>query len=111
LFYAKLVPIGATITVIIPTVYTYIIYLQKKSMKAVNYTSSLPTDLIEKLDAYSKMFKLPKNRIMEQALRAYFNRLKKAEYAHSFHRASTDGEMQTLAEEGIEDYLKIITEE
>ena len=48
---------------------------------------------------------------MEQALKAYFDKLKKAEYAHSFLRASTDGDVQTLAEEGIEDYLKIITEE
>ena len=80
-------------------------------MKAMNYTSSLPAELIEMLDAYAKKFRLPKNRIMEQALRAYFKKLKKAEYAHSFRKAADDKEMLSMAEEGIEDYLKILPEE
>ena len=80
-------------------------------MKALNYTSSLPAELIEMLDAYAKKFRLPKNRIMEQALRAYFEKLKKAEYAHSFRKAAVDEEMLSMAEEGLEDYLKILPEE
>jgi len=80
-------------------------------MKAMNYTSSLPEELIEMLDTYARKFKIPKNRIMEQALRAYFEKLKKAEYAHSFRRAAGDEEMNSMAEEGLEDYLKIISEE
>ena len=80
-------------------------------MKAMNYTSSLPEELIEMLDTYARKFKMPKNRIMEQALRAYFEKLKKAEYAHSFRRAAGDEEMNSMAEEGLEDYLKIISEE
>jgi len=80
-------------------------------MKAMNYTSSLPEELIEMLDTYARKFKMPKNRIMEQALRAYFEKLKKAEYAHSFSRAAGDEEQVLMAEEGLEDYLKIISEE
>ena len=80
-------------------------------MKAMNYTSSLPEELIEMLDTYARKFKMPKNRIMEHALRAYFEKLKKAEYAHSFRRAAGDEEMNSMAEEGLEDYLKIISEE
>jgi len=80
-------------------------------MKAMNYTSSLPEELIEMLDTYARKFKMPKNRIMEQALRAYFEKLKKAEYAHSFRRAASDEEQVLIAEEGLEDYLKIISEE
>jgi predicted transcriptional regulator len=80
-------------------------------MKAMNYTSSLPEELIEMLDTYARKFKMPKNRIMEQALRAYFEKLKKAEYAHSFRRAASDEEQVLMAEEGLEDYLKIISEE
>jgi len=80
-------------------------------MKAMNYTSSLPEELIEMLDTYARKFKMPKNRIMEQALRAYFEKLKKAEYAHSFRRAAGDEEMNSMAEEGLDDYLKIISEE
>jgi predicted transcriptional regulator len=79
-------------------------------MKPVNFTSSLPSDLLQILDAYSQKFKVPKNRIMEQALRAYFERLKQAEYSRSFKKAAGDPEMNTMAEEGLEDYLKILDE-
>jgi hypothetical protein len=79
-------------------------------MKSVNYTSSLPADILDLLDDYSVKFKVPKNRIIEDSLKAYFEKLKRAEYAHSFKRASGDPEMMDLAEEGLEDYLKIIDE-
>jgi len=55
-------------------------------MKPVNFTSSLPSDLLQTLDSYAQKFKVPKNRIMEQALRAYFERLKEAEYRRSFKK-------------------------
>lgn len=80
-------------------------------MKPINFTSSLPADLLQMLDLYAQKFNIPKNRIMEQALRAYFEKLKKAEYVRSFKKAAGDTEMQTLAEEGLEDYLKILDEE
>ncbi|MDO9254185.1 MAG: ribbon-helix-helix domain-containing protein [Bacteroidales bacterium] len=80
-------------------------------MASVNFTSSLPKELIELLDLYAGKFRLPKNRIIEQALVAYFEKLKKAEYAHSFRRAASDEEQVLIAEEGLEDYLKIISEE
>jgi len=81
------------------------------SMKAINYTSSLPSELLEKLDFYAHKFKVPKNRIMEQALLAYFDKIKKAEYTYSFQKAASDSETVMMAEEGIEDYLKILGEE
>ena len=80
-------------------------------MKPVNFTSSLPSDLLQALDSYARKFKVPKNHIMEQALRAYFERLKQAEYSRSFKKAAGDPEMNTMAEEGLEDYLKILDEE
>lgn len=80
-------------------------------MASVNYTSTLPKELIELLDQYAGKFRLPKNRIIEQALLSYFERLKKAEYEHSFRKAAGDEDMLTMAEEGLEDYLKIIAEE
>lgn len=79
-------------------------------MKPVNFTSSLPSDILQKLDAYAQKFKVPKNRIMEQALRAYFERLKQAEYSRSFKKAAGDPEMNILADEGLEDYMKILDE-
>jgi len=77
----------------------------------INYTSSLSSELMEILDLYAKQFKIPKNRIMEQALRAYFEKIKKAEYTHSFRNAANDSEMSVLAEDGLADYLKILDAE
>ena len=79
-------------------------------MKPVNYTSSLPSDLLELIDQYAVRFKVPKNRIIENSLKAYFENLKRAEYIRSFKKAAGDSEMIEMAEEGLEDYLKILDE-
>jgi len=78
--------------------------------KSVNYTSSLPADLLAKVEEYAKKFKVPKNRIIENSLRAYFEDLKRAEYIRSFKAASGEGEIHDMAEEGLDDYLKILDE-
>ena len=80
-------------------------------MKPVIYTSTLPSDLIEMLENYAVRFKIPKNRIIERSLRAYFDRLKEAEYVRSFRKAAGDQEVLDLAEEGMDDYLKILDRE
>jgi hypothetical protein len=79
-------------------------------MKSANYTSSLPSDLLEMLEVYAVKFKVPKNRIIENSLKAYFDNLKKAEYVRSFKKAAGETEMLDLAEEGLEEYLKILDE-
>ncbi|HBB93597.1 MAG TPA: CopG family transcriptional regulator [Bacteroidales bacterium] len=79
-------------------------------MKPVNYTSTLPSDVMEKLDFYATRFKVPKNRIIEKSLKAYFERLKNAEYTRSFRRAAGDQDVVDMAEEGLDDYLKILDE-
>lgn len=45
-------------------------------MKSINFTSSLPSDLLVKLDIYARKFKVPKNHILELALKEYFDKLK-----------------------------------
>ncbi len=77
----------------------------------MNITSSLSPEIISRLDGYSKKFRIPKSRILEQALEAYFEKLKKAEYIRSFKAAAGDDEVVLMAEEGLEDYLKILDEE
>ncbi|MFA6129245.1 MAG: hypothetical protein WC699_18240 [Bacteroidales bacterium] len=79
-------------------------------MKSVNYTSSLPSDLLEMLEQYAIRFKVPKNRIIENSLKAYFEKLQRAEYIYSFKKAAGDSEVVNMAEEGLEDYLKILDE-
>ncbi len=77
-------------------------------MNPVNYTSSLPAEVLEKLEFYATRFKVPKNRIIEKSLNAYFERLKRAEYIRSFKKAAGDPDVVDMAEEGLEDYLRIL---
>jgi len=77
----------------------------------MNFTTSLPSDLIATLNDYAKRFRMPKSKILELALTHYFERLKKAEYIRSFQLAATDNEVQDMAEEGFEDYLKMLGQE
>ena len=77
----------------------------------MNITTSLPAEIVSRLDDYSRKFRIPKSKILEQALEAYFEKIKKAEYIHSFKIAAREDEMLSMAEEGLEDYLKIIGEE
>jgi len=74
------------------------------------FTTSLPSEMIQMLGQYAEMFNVPKNKILEEALLHYFDRLKKAEYIRSFKKAASDKEMKSLAEEGLADYLKILEE-
>jgi predicted transcriptional regulator len=80
-------------------------------MKPVTYTSTLPDDLWDLLESYARKLKVPKNRLLENALRNYLGHLKKAEYIRSFKKAAGDEEMLSMAEEGMEDYLKMLGEE
>lgn len=79
--------------------------------KSVNYTSSLPSDILKKVEEYAVKFKVPKNKIIEKSLLAYFEKLKRAEYIRSFRKAANDEEMISIAEEGLEDYLKILDDQ
>jgi hypothetical protein len=77
----------------------------------MNITTSLPAGLIARLNEYSEKFNIPKSHILEKALEAYFERIKRAEYIRSFQMASMDSEVSAMAEEGLEDYLKILPQD
>jgi len=78
-------------------------------MKAnTTFTSSINTKVMKRLRGYSDKYKLPKNKIIETALNKYFDELKRSEYINSFRRANKDPEMLEMAEEGLEDYLRIL---
>lgn len=72
------------------------------------FTSSIDNSLMQKLRKYSDKYKMPKNKIIEQALNKFFDELKKAEYRRSFKRAAKDKKMLEMAEEGLEDYVEIL---
>jgi metal-responsive CopG/Arc/MetJ family transcriptional regulator len=77
-------------------------------MKSSTYTSTLPADLMEKLNSYATRQGMQKNKVIEKALRRFFDEARKEEYTRSFQLAKGDQEMMTLAEEGMEEYLRII---
>jgi predicted transcriptional regulator len=74
------------------------------------FTSSLPDSLLEKLSNLAKELKLPKNRLIENALELYLEQLEKASYIKSYKQAATDQDVLLVAEEGMHDYFNIIND-
>ena len=74
------------------------------------FTSTLPDDLLSFLSETAKLYSMPKNKIIERALRIYLDQLKRAEYVKSYKKASKDEDVLAMAEEGMEDYLKQLEE-
>ena len=70
------------------------------------FTSTLPDELLRKLNEMALKLSIPKNRIIEKALRIYLDQLTRAEYVKSYKNASADVDIIEMAEEGMEDYLK-----
>ena len=74
------------------------------------FTSTLPDDLLHSLAKKAKALSLPKNRLIENALRLYLEHLDKAEYIKSYKLASNDDDILSIAEEGMANYLKQLEE-
>jgi len=74
------------------------------------FTSSLPDDLWQRLNEKANALSLPKNRLIEHALRLYLDHLERAEYKKSYMQAAKDADVIVIAEEGMADYLKQLEE-
>jgi hypothetical protein len=74
------------------------------------FTSSLPEDLIQLLSQKAKELAIPKNKIIEKALRIYLDQLNKAAYIKSYRTMIDDDSIWKVAEEGMDDYLRQIEE-
>ncbi len=72
------------------------------------FTSTLPDELLKKLNEMASKLAIPKNKIIEKALQIYLDQLTRAEYVKSFKSAGDDEDIIEMAEEGMEDYLKQI---
>lgn len=68
------------------------------------FTSTLPDDLLNLLAEKADKLKMPKNKLIEKALRIYLEQLNKAEYVKSYRLAADDADVLTMAEEGMADY-------
>lgn len=74
------------------------------------FTSSLPDDLLLLLNEKAKQLAVPKNKLIEKALRIYLDQLNRAEYVRSYKQLSQDQDILSIAEEGMTDYLKQLEE-
>ena len=72
------------------------------------FTSTLPDDLMEELSEQAAELAVPKNKLIERALRVYLDHLKKAAYIKSYKRLADDPDILLMAEEGMDDYLSQI---
>ena len=70
------------------------------------FTSTLPDELLQKLNEMALKLAIPKNRIIEKALHIYLDQLTRAEYVKSYKMAGEDLNINEMAEEGMEDYLR-----
>ena len=80
------------------------------SLKMATFTSTLPDSLLKTLSEKAEALSMPKNKLIERALRLYLEHLDKAEYIKSYKQAAADKEILSIAEEGMEDYLNQIKE-
>lgn len=70
------------------------------------FTSTLPEDLLLLLSEKAKQLSMPKNKLIEQALRIYLDQLSRAAYVKSYKKLADDKDILLIAEEGMEDYMK-----
>ncbi len=72
------------------------------------FTSSLPDEMLKRLQDLSAELKVPKNRILERALDKYLHEVERQIFIRSYQAVSSDQEMLLLAEEGMEEYNDIL---
>lgn len=68
------------------------------------FTSTLPEELLNEWAEAAAKLHVPKNKLMEQALRIYLSQLKKAAYAKSYARMAGDADVMKMVEEGLAEY-------
>jgi metal-responsive CopG/Arc/MetJ family transcriptional regulator len=74
------------------------------------FTSSLPDNLLKQLSEKAEHLSVPKNKLIETAVRLYLEHLEKAEYIKSYKKAAADKDVMLIAEEGMAEYLNQIKE-
>ena len=81
-----------------------------KQLSMATFKSSLPDNLLKQLSERAERLSVPKNKLIETAVRLYLEHLEKAEYINSYKRAAQDNDVVLIAEEGMADYLDQIKE-
>ena len=74
--------------------------------KSKVYTSSLSTQLSDQVEIYANTHKVPKNKVIEMAIVAFFNGIERQEFIDSIKKYGRDPEFVEMAELGMDDYSK-----
>ncbi len=72
------------------------------------FTSTLPDTLLAELSEHATNLAVPKNKLIESALRIYLDHLKRAAYIQSYKQLADDPDILTIADEGMSGYLSQI---
>ncbi len=75
------------------------------------FTSSLPDDVLKMLAEKAKAHSVPKNKLIERALRLYLDQLNRAEYVQSYKQMANDIDVLKVAEEGMAEYMQQLDHE
>ncbi len=75
------------------------------------FTSSLPENLLQRLNEAAQRLNLPKNKLIERALEIYLDQLNRADYVRSYQQAAEDQQVLQIAEEGMQEYLTKLSED
>lgn len=75
-------------------------------MKSITFTNNMSSDLMQWMEKYSTREKLTRRAVIEKALTEFRQSVRRKEYTDSFKRASLDGEMKSMAEAGLGEYLE-----
>ena len=76
------------------------------SKKYVTYTSSLPNIVMEDVVEYAKKNKVSKNKVIEIALKMFFEEEIRRDLEITFSLASENKELTGMAEWGLDEYSK-----
>jgi hypothetical protein len=77
----------------------------------LTFTSTLPDDLFAQLNQKAAELRMPKNKLIETALRIYLDHLNRADYVRSMREAANDADTLSIAEEGMVEYLTQLPDE
>ena len=89
----------------------FIFVVQKKLLVMSTFTSTLPDELLKQLQEAANQLSMPKNKLIEKALRIYLEQLNKAAYIKSYKAMADDTDVLMLAEEGMEAYLSEVNKQ
>ena len=71
-----------------------------------NFTTTLPTQVLQAIEIAAKDLSIPKNEVLIRAFEKWNRARKQALVARSYSKAKEDVDLKEISEEGLSDYSK-----